>query len=792
MERRRIARGSRRVRAISSPASRAGATACAGSSARSPTWRSRWTGAGLAALAADPDVAEVLPDPVLRPVLAQSVPVIQADVAWDFGYDGAGQVVAIVDSGVEKEHPFLAGKVVGEACFTSGRGCPNGRDTQIGEGAGEPCTFDPSTCLHGTHVAGIAAGSGSSFSGVARGAGLISIQVFYGSTTECIPFLEPVPCARALSSDVGAALEYLYETRAEHRVAAVNLSLGGGSFGSSCDGFEPQLTAQIENLRSAGIATVVASGNSGEASALTFPACISSAVSVGSTTKTDEVSWFSNVSPGLSLFAPGSSIVSAIPGGSFEELEGTSMAAPHVAGAWAILRQAQPAATVGTLLATLRQTGRPVSDDRYGTGITVPRIQIASALGIELPVPVLASLSPAAVNAWGPAFTLTVTGADFARSSVVRLNGNAIPTTFVSRTTLTAAVRAADLATTAASLTITVFTPEPGGGTSGAATIALRQPQLSVSAARVVAGAPVTVTLTDGAGGSDDWLAVAAVGSANTTFLQWTYVGAGLSTRAWTVTLSTPGAYEFRLFHAGLFTRMTTSPVVTVDPAPPPTLSVNATTVPAGGQVTVTVTNAPGGSADWLALSIAGSPNTSYGQWTWVGAGVTTRTWTVTLASPGSYEFRLYLNSTFTRAATSPVVAAQSMTALTVSATSVPAGTPVTVNLTNAPGGSGDWLALAAVGAPDVELHPVDVRGSGRHEPRVDGDPARAGPLRGPAHRGHGPRGDQSGDHGDGGRGALALRQRDDRFFRRASDGDARQRTRRHVRLAGPGFQGIG
>jgi subtilisin family serine protease len=92
--------------------------------------------------------------------------------------------------------------------------------------------------------------------------------------------------------------------------------------------------------------------------------------------------------------------------------------------------------------------------------------------------------------------------------------------------------------------------------------------------------------------------------------------------------------------------------------SPPPALTVSATTVTAGGQVTVTLTNGPGGAQDWLALAATGAPNTSYLQWTYVGAGVTTRTWTVTISTAGTYEFRLFLNNGYTCVATSPTVTA--------------------------------------------------------------------------------------------------------------------------------------
>ena len=115
-----------------------------------------------------------------------------------------------------------------------------------------------------------------------------------------------------------------------------------------------------------------------------------------------------------------------------------------------------------------------------------------------------------------------------------------------------------------------------------------------------------------------------------------------------------PGQYEFRFFPNDTFTRLATSPAVTV---PGPALAVSATTAPPGGQVTVTLTNSPGGAQDWLALATVAAPSTSYLQWVYVGAGVTTRTWTVTMATtPGQYQFRLFLNNGFTLAVTSPPV----------------------------------------------------------------------------------------------------------------------------------------
>jgi hypothetical protein len=99
---------------------------------------------------------------------------------------------------------------------------------------------------------------------------------------------------------------------------------------------------------------------------------------VGSTTKSDVVSSFSNSASFLSLLAPGESITSSVPGGAFAVESGTSAAAPHVAGAWAILKQAKPAATVSQILTALTSTGVPITDPK--NGLTKPRIRVNLAL----------------------------------------------------------------------------------------------------------------------------------------------------------------------------------------------------------------------------------------------------------------------------------------------------------------------------------------------------------------------------------------------------------------------------
>ena len=130
----------------------------------------------------------------------------------------------------------------------------------------------------------------------------------------------------------------------------------------------------IDQLRSLGVATIIASGNDGFSDGIGFPACISSAVSVGSTTKSDNVSIFSNSAAILDLLAPGSSITAPVPGGGTGVKSGTSMATPHVVGAWAVIKERSPSASVADLLAELTNNGVMITDSR--NGLTRPRISL--------------------------------------------------------------------------------------------------------------------------------------------------------------------------------------------------------------------------------------------------------------------------------------------------------------------------------------------------------------------------------------------------------------------------------
>ncbi len=333
----------------------------------------------LEALEGSPRVVRVTEDRPEPPHLSTSTPLVEATAAAAAGLDGSGQVVAILDTGVDGAHAFLAGKVVSEACFSDGRDCPGRTTVSIGPGSAVPCSYASFGCRHGTHVAGIAAGSGSTFDGVAPGADLIAVQVFSKFTGATCFGAGENPCAASFPTDQIQGLEHVYSLRTSFSIAAVNMSLGGTTFTSQsqCDASSAARKAAIDNLRSVGIATAISSGNDGLSNAISQPGCISSAISVGSTTKSDQISSFSNSASFLNLLAPGSSIQSSVPGGGFAVFSGTSMAAPHVTGAWAILKQQDPSASVDAVLAALESTGLPLTDAR--NGLTKPRIRILQA-----------------------------------------------------------------------------------------------------------------------------------------------------------------------------------------------------------------------------------------------------------------------------------------------------------------------------------------------------------------------------------------------------------------------------
>jgi subtilisin len=336
---------------------------------------------GLADLRGSSDVKAMRLDRRERVQLRESSELVGATSVHRRGVAGRGWSIGILDTGVEAAHPFLGGRVRDGACFSADASCPNGEATMIGPGAGEPCDFGESSCGHGTHVAGIAAGQGVSIAGMAPAAEIIPVQIFTEFTGEDCEDMDEDPCALAYLSDITSGLEYLYSIRNEVRIAAVNLSIGGELYSSvsECEAADPR-TEIVGLLRAAGIAVVAAAGNESSTDSLTTPGCLSDVISVSSTNDVDEISSFSNTADFLDFFAPGAQIVSSVPVGNYSSIWGSSQAAPHVAGAYALLFEALGQSSLELSSEMLRASGQPIPVRNLRRDI--PRLQIDRALDL--------------------------------------------------------------------------------------------------------------------------------------------------------------------------------------------------------------------------------------------------------------------------------------------------------------------------------------------------------------------------------------------------------------------------
>ena len=333
---------------------------------------------GLAIMKEDEQVLDVQENGRRHMHLVQSAPMIGAPGAWDSGLTGSGQYVVVIDTGVDSSHPFLKDKVAVEACISGYLGesvCPNGQDYQFGPGTAMPC--DLADCEHGTHVAGIVAGNMPSMHGIARGAKIIAIQVASRLTDPDDCGDEPAPCMTFWDADIIKAMDLAYDLKQEdgYQIAAVNMSLGGSEkYTQTCDTEYPAYASAARWLKDIGVATVVSSGNESFRNGVSAPGCMSNVISVGSVCDTKNTSVCrlgegqlansSNVSSFMSLLAPGAMITSSVPGTSYGTWSGTSMAAPHVAGAWALMKQRKPKASVDDVLSELRRNAKLVSDGR--------------------------------------------------------------------------------------------------------------------------------------------------------------------------------------------------------------------------------------------------------------------------------------------------------------------------------------------------------------------------------------------------------------------------------------------
>jgi len=331
--------------------------------------------AELDALGKDKRVVALEYDRPFTRQLAVTLPLIGMPAVHAAGGTGAGYAVAHIDDGIQRSHPFLGvGRIAAEGCFLDTNDCPNGTNQQTGTGAAAAAPG----ASHGTHTAGIAIGnraSGTPSKGVAPAARIVPINIFGPNDSTSF-------------SAIQRAFEYVEDLvllnngSNPHKIASLNMSVGGGVASDYCDSDPTMalLKTVVDSLRAKGVLPVVSSGNSSNTNGVSFPACISSIVSVAATSRAGVVSSYTDISRTTDFFAPGGEIgncvVSSVQSNAFGAICGTSMAAPHVAGAAAVLKQIRPAASACRIEEALKMTGLPTADTREGGVFTKPRIRV--------------------------------------------------------------------------------------------------------------------------------------------------------------------------------------------------------------------------------------------------------------------------------------------------------------------------------------------------------------------------------------------------------------------------------
>ncbi|HEX2804665.1 MAG TPA: S8 family serine peptidase [Kineosporiaceae bacterium] len=272
---------------------------------------------------------------------------LRAEQAWDVTR-GAGQVVAVVDSGVQGDHPDLAGQVLtGIDYITPGGG--NGWN----DGRG-----------HGTHVAGIIAalaGNGIGTAGLAPAAKILPVRALDAS-------------GGGWDGDIASGVIWA----AEHGATVINLSVGGTENSDA-------VNKAINYAVGLGAVVLAAGGNECQTGdAADYPAAFNlpGELAVAATTSSGVAAAYSNTGSYVQVAAPGDGILSTYPGGGYAWMSGTSMATPYVAASVALVRAADPAltpvATTQLLMSTADDLGTPGRDSDSGAGLVDPVAALCS------------------------------------------------------------------------------------------------------------------------------------------------------------------------------------------------------------------------------------------------------------------------------------------------------------------------------------------------------------------------------------------------------------------------------
>ena len=332
-----------------------------------PAVAARVDTAGIRGLLGDPTVDYVEPDHphephALRPEPAPpSAPQVSPwgiirighAAAWSITR-GSGVAIGIIDTGIDEDHPDLA--VLGGINVVTG-----------GTTRADWDDNSPSCITHGTHVAGTAAALDNAVDvvGVAPEAELYALRVFDPANAGLIDCL-------AWESDIIAAMEWAVTNQLD----VINMSLGSSV---------PSLAEAdaVAATDAAGVVVVAAAGNTG--AAVGFPAGFPQAIAVSATDSLDNLAAFSSRGTEIDVAAPGVAVLSTYGGGTTAVLQGTSMAAPHVAGVAALIRAANPGLGPSEVRGILRSAAEDILDDGFdvnsGYGLLRADLAVAAVAG---------------------------------------------------------------------------------------------------------------------------------------------------------------------------------------------------------------------------------------------------------------------------------------------------------------------------------------------------------------------------------------------------------------------------
>ena len=307
---------------------------------------------GLKALVCNPVVADALglqEDIQMFAVDAGANQQIGATTVQTSGNTGAGRVIAILDTGYNKDHPELVSSYAGGYDFVNN----------------DPDPMDDNG--HGSHVAGLitADGVSSSAKGVAPDVGIIAVKVLDASGS-------------GYFSSIISGMNWVIDNYPN--VDAISMSLGSSkTFKGTCDNYMPTMTNAITAAKNKGITVVIAAGNSGNAG-VAFPGCISSALTVGAVDKNDNIASFSGRGSAVDVTAPGVSLNSSWLGSSYYTASGTSMATPVVSGTVALIKSAHndwtPNQVINSITSTAKDLGAKGFDTSYGYGRIVASLAV--------------------------------------------------------------------------------------------------------------------------------------------------------------------------------------------------------------------------------------------------------------------------------------------------------------------------------------------------------------------------------------------------------------------------------